>query len=61
MTRYQTVKADPAVVDELRRLSFDLAARAGRRVTISAALAAALAVARRDIEATAAALPDGAE
>jgi hypothetical protein len=48
---------EPAA-DALRRLSYHLTAAAGRRVTLSDALAAACKLAAANVTAAAAALPD---
>lgn len=51
-----SLSVERQAADSLRRLAFALSARTGRRVTMSAALAAAARVASADIDATTAAL-----
>ncbi len=57
-TGYTTIRVTAPAADALRRVTLDVSARAGRRVTYSDALAAVVAVAARDLGAVAAALPD---
>lgn len=59
-SEYTTLRASLESIEALRRLTLDVAALAGRRVTYSQALAAVVAVAARDKPAVVAALPDDA-
>lgn len=58
-TESTSIRATEQATDALRRLAFTLSAETGRRVTLGAALEAAVTVAANDIPAVLAALEKG--